>query len=250
MIKNAETFKWRGRLFAAGSDAKTIKSQKLVSKSGKPFITAILYLAPHKLSGSNVCPMAEQAGCVEGCLNSAGMGKFSNVQKARIAKTAWFNLDPSGFIDAMSKDIERFANWAFKKGLEPVIRPNGTSDIRFERYGLFERFPELQFYDYTKLHNRKDLPANYHLTWSYSEANKAYAERFDAVTADGTNAAVVFRGKTLPDTFKGKPVLNGDKHDLRFLDKPNHVVGLLAKGKAKQDHSGFVVDLETFGFAV
>ena len=244
MKKNAETFKWRGKLFAAGSDAKTIKSQKVLSKNGKPFITAIMYLAPYNLSGVNVCPMAgsNAAGCAEGCLNSAGMGKFSNVQQARIAKTAWFNLDPKGFIDAMSRDIERFYTWAIKKGLEPVYRPNGTSDIRWERYGLFERFPELQFYDYSKLHNRKGLPDNYHITWSYSEATKAYAERFDAVTADGTNAAVVFRGKTLPDFFRGKPVLNGDAHDLRFLDDPHHVVGLLAKGKAKQDTSGFVVD--------
>jgi len=243
MKKNAETFKWRGKLFAAGSDAKTIKSQKVLSKSGKPFITAIMYLAPYDLSGVNVCPMAgsNAAGCAEGCLNSAGHGRFSNVQKARIAKTAFFNLDPKGFIDAMSSDIERFASWAYKKGLEPVIRPNGTSDIRWERYGIIEQFPELQWYDYSKLHNRKGLPDNYHLTWSYSEATHAYAERFDAVTKT-LNAAVVFKGKTLPKTFKGLPVLDGDKSDLRHLDPAGHVVGLLAKGKAKSDTSGFVVD--------
>ena len=100
----------------------------------------------------------------------------------------------------------------------------------------------MQFYDYSKLHNRKGLPDNYHLTWSYSEATHAYSERFAAVTATGQNAAVVFKGKTLPESFRGLPVLDGDKSDLRHLDKPGHVVGLLAKGKAKTDTSGFVVD--------
>lgn len=231
--------KWRGKLLACGGDAKTVKSQKL--GTDKTYVTGIMYLAPHKLSGVNVCPMAEQAGCVEGCLNSAGMGKFSNVQKARIAKTAWFNLDPKGFIDALARDVDRFASWAIRKGLTPVIRPNGTSDIRFERYGIIERFPELQWYDYTKLHNRKGLPDNYSLTWSYSQASKAYSERLASVIKSGMNAAAVFRDK-LPEAFKGFPVIDGDKHDLRFLDPVGVIVGLKAKGKAVRDQSGFVID--------
>ena len=233
--------KWRGKLLACGGDAKTVKGQKL--NTDKTFVTGIMYLAPHKLSGVNVCPMAEQAGCVEGCLNSAGMGKFSNVQKARIAKTAWFNLDPKGFIDALAKDVDRFANWAIRKGLVPVIRPNGTSDIRFERYGIIERFPELQWYDYTKLHNRKGIPENYSLTWSYSGASKAYSDRLGDVIKSGMNAAAVFKGpsKSLPRAYKGIPVIDGDKHDLRFLDPQGVVVGLRAKGKAVYDESGFVI---------
>jgi len=250
--------KWRGKLLACGGDAKTVKSQKLNTE--KTYVTGIMYLAPHKLSGANVCPMAEQAGCVEGCLNSAGMGKFSNVQKARIAKTAWFNLDPKGFIDALAKDVDRFANWAIRKGLVPVIRPNGTSDIRFERYGIIERFPELQWYDYTKLHNRKGLPENYSLTWSYSQASKAYSDRLGDVIKSGMNAAAVFR-KRVPAFFAGFPCIDGDKHDLRFLDEKGVIVGLKAKGKAIYDKSGFVIgekpvydepsgfSIETKGFA-
>ena len=236
--------KWRGKLLACGGDAKTVKGQKL--NTDKTFVTGIMYLAPHKLSGVNVCPMAEQAGCVEGCLNSAGMGKFSNVQKARIAKTAWFNLDPKGFIDALAKDVDRFANWAIRKGLVPVIRPNGTSDIRFERYGIIERFPELQWYDYTKLHNRKGIPENYSLTWSYSGASKAYSDRLGDVIKSGMNAAAVFKGpsKSLPRAYKGIPVIDGDKHDLRFLDPLGVIVGLKAKGKAIYDKSGFVIGEE------
>ena len=238
--------KWRGKLLACGGDAKTIKSQKL--GTDKTYVTGIMYLAPHKLSGANVCPMAEQAGCVEGCLNSAGMGKFSNVQKARIAKTAWFNLDPKGFLDALKQDIDRFASWAIRKGLTPTIRLNGTSDIRFERYGVPQAFPELQFYDYTKLHNRKGLPENYSLTWSYSQASKAYSDRLGDVIKSGMNAAVVFRNG-IPASFKSVPTIDGDKHDLRFLDPLGVIVGLKAKGKAVRDQSGFVIDTGDFSYA-
>jgi len=238
--------KWRGKLLACGGDAKTIKSQKLNTEI--TYVTGIMYLAPHKLSGANVCPMAEQAGCVDGCLNSAGMGKFSNVQKARIAKTAWFNLDPVGFVDALKRDIDRFAAWAIRKGLTPTIRLNGTSDIRFERYGVPQAFPELQFYDYTKLHNRKGLPDNYSLTWSYSQASKAYSDRLGDVIKSGMNAAVVFRN-SIPASFKSVPTIDGDKHDLRFLDPLGVIVGLKAKGKAVRDQSGFVIDTGDFSYA-
>jgi len=236
--------KWRGKLLACGGDAKTVKGQKL--DTDKTYVTAIMYLAPHKLSGVNVCPMAEQAGCVEGCLNSAGMGKFSNVQKARIVKTAWFNLDPVGFVDALKRDIDRFASWAIRKGLTPTIRLNGTSDIRFERYGVPQAFPELTFYDYTKLHNRKGLPDNYSLTWSYSEASKPYSARLRDVIKSGMNAATVFKSpsKGLPRAYKGIQVIDGDLHDLRFLDPQGVIVGLRAKGKAVYDQSGFVIGEE------
>ena len=128
---------------------------------------------------------------------------------------------------------------------KPCIRLNGTSDIQYENElyqgkNMFEHFPDVQFYDYTKIPTRKvGKHSNYHLTWSYSEANKKYAELFDKVP---NNKAVVFRDKILPKMFKGLKVIDGDKTDMRFLDKPNSVVGLKAKGKAKKDYSGFVID--------
>ena len=121
---------------------------------------------------------------------------------------------------------------------------NGTSDIQWETIkinnynNIFDDFSDIQFYDYTKIPTRKvdDIP-NYHLTWSYSEANTKYSKLFDSVI---NNIAVVFKG-TLPDSFKGRKVIDGDKTDLRFLDQHNVVVGLKAKGKAKLDTSGFVI---------
>jgi hypothetical protein len=124
------------------------------------------------------------------------------------------------------------------------VRLNTTSDISWENYNLFEKFPMLQFYDYTKIQKRAlkfargEYPANYHLTYSLNEDNYDKAVE---VLNEGGNIAVVFR-KDLPQTFMGKKVVNGDLHDLRYLDPKNVVVGLKAKGKAKTDYSGFVMD--------
>ena len=79
-----------------------------------------------------------------------------------------------------------------------------------------EMFPEVQFYDYSKLPGRK-VPANYDLTVSYSGANKSYARK---VAKTPHNISVVFRDR-LPETFLGREVINGDENDLRFKDKRN-----------------------------
>ena len=83
-----------------------------------------------------------------------------------------------------------------------------------------------------------ELPSNYHLTFSRSESNQKIV---DSILASGGNVAVVFRG-SLPEHWQGKQVIDGDKNDLRFLDKKNVVVGLVEKGKAKKDSSGFVIE--------
>ena len=56
------------------------------------------------------------------------------------------------------------------------------------------------------------------------------------------NKAVVFNGD-MPKIFKGMKVIDGDKTDMRFLDRSNRVVGLKAKGKARKDTSGFVINV-------
>ena len=121
---------------------------------------------------------------------------------------------------------------------------NTTSDIPWEIHNIFELFPNIQFYDYTKIYKRAvkfvkgEYPKNYHLTYSLNEDNKDLA--FNILKMGG-NISAVFR-KDLPDTYKGYKVVNGDEHDLRFLDLQNSIVGLKAKGKAKTDYSGFVLD--------
>lgn len=224
-------------LLGVSTDAKTVKGEK------KGILTGIMYLAPHKLSGINVCPLAELAGCAAPCLNTAGRGRMSNVQLARVRKTRFYHEDRQSFINVLRADIRKLVNRAARLGMTPMVRLNGTSDIRWEVEApeLFEEFSNVQFYDYTKIANRKNLPANYHLTFSYSGSNEKYRNMAQVAMDNGMNVAAVFR-KLLPETFLGRPVINGDESDVRPLDPEGVVVGLTAKGSAKSDTSGFVQD--------
>jgi hypothetical protein len=217
---------------------KTSKGEKL------GILTGILYLAPAKISGYEVCPM-RSAGCTAACLYTAGMGAFSNVQQARIKKTKMFFEQREEFFKLLHKDIKSLIAKAKKENLVPAIRLNGTSDINWVRFKLFEQYPEVQFYDYTKMlnHLTKDV-ANYHITFSKNEMNdvdcKIALER-------GYNVAVVFntkKGLSLPPFWNDYPVYDGDDTDVRFYDPDNHVIGLRAKGMAKKDNSGFVINIK------
>ena len=245
------------KLIGVGTNAKTIKGD------GSEYLTAILYMTPYKVmvdgKSFNSCAMAKQASCIDACLYTAGRGAFNNVQTARQRKAEWFYRDRVGFMKQLYHDIQKFSNYCKKRGIQPCVRLNGTTDIRWELIpamphslmNIFEQFPEVQFYDYTKIANRKckDIP-NYHLTWSYSNANPEYAKLLDKALEQGMNAAVVFRSnfiKVVPKCWhkwKGYPVIDGDQDDLRFLDpKGGHIVALYAKGKAKKDQSGFVQEV-------
>ena len=220
-------------LIGVGTNAKTVKGD------GSEYITGILYLIPEV----KLCPFSIIAGCHEPCLVSAGRGAFNSVQDARERKTKLLLSDPEEFKRVLRKDLAKFEDYCKRKGVQPVIRLNGTSDKNW--FDIVREFPAIQFYDYTKVYNRvaKDIPANYHLTLSYSEANPDYASKVKAF-ADKyqANLAVVFRDKNnIPDTFLGRPVINGDADDLRFLDPAGVVVALYAKGKARKDTSGFVI---------
>ena len=230
------------KLLSVGNNAKTVKGD------GSEYLTAILYMAPaDNLEGVNVCAMAEVAGCKAACLYTAGRGKMNSVQAGRLRKTMLWRDDRQGFLATLRQDITKFQAYCLKRNIQPVVRLNGTSDIMWEKYIDMEtEFPMVQFYDYTKIYLRayKDLPRNYDLTLSYSEANADYAEAvLNAHKLTGVNVAVVFRDKdTIPSSFAGSEVLDGDKDDLRFLDMPRRIVALYAKGDAKKDATGFVID--------
>ena len=111
---------------------------------------------------------------------------FPSIHKARERKTTLFLYDRPQFMALLVLDVIKFIGYCTRKGKKPAIRLNGTSDIQWETIevecgqNIFQMFPEVQFYDYTKIPNRKvsHIP-NYHLTWSYSEANKKYADYFN-----------------------------------------------------------------------
>ena len=216
---------------------KTVKGEK------KGVITGILYLAPASISGWNVCPKASE-GCKKACLYKAGRGGFNSVQLARIKKTEFYYNNRKEFIDLLRKDIKSLIKKAQTKNMIPAVRLNGTSDLNFLTTGIIEEFPQVRFYDYTKVLNRfyKSLPSNYSLTFSKSESNQTEVE---TALKLGANVAVVFitkKGQKLPETYLGYPVYDGDDTDLRFLDPKNVVIGLRAKGPAIKDKSGFVIE--------
>ncbi len=225
----------------------TTSNTKTRKGEGAGYLTLILHLAPAKLSGFNVCPMATK-GCAAACLNTAGRGRFAKIQTARIAKTRRFFEDRDNFMRELAGDIRAGIRKAEREGLILAVRLNGTSDIRWETISLegarniFEMFPGVTFYDYTKLPNRRDLPPNYRLTFSRGEQSP---DKVRDIIRGGRNVAAVFRvgrREELPLFWEGLPVIDGDRTDLRFLDPEGVVVGLRAKGAAPRDRSGFVLE--------
>ena len=205
------------------------------------YLSFILHLAPSTLSGRNTCPKAT-AGCIAACLNTAGRGGMFKrgentnvIQKARIRKTVQYFEQRDEFLADLEADIRKAIKFAEKQGLIPVFRLNGTSDLSVEKWGIIEKFPTVQFYDYTKVLGRKvaHLP-NYHLTFSKADGNDA-----DVAEALMQGMSVVAVYDKIPE---GVP--SADETDLRFLDPKGIMLGLKAKGRAKKDYSGFVIRLK------
>ena len=231
----------------------TSGNQKILKGEKLGYITKGIHLAPANLSGYEVCQWRSK-GCTMACLNTAGRGQMQRTQDSRIAKTKLFFEERFDFRTKLSKEIISSVKSASKKSMQAVFRPNLTSDIAWENIinedgvTIFEKHGKTQFYDYTKSFKRmcaflgkpfikgEKFPSNYHLTFSRSEHNDTKCEM---VLAMGGNVAVVFRNQ-LPKTWKGFEVVNGDETDLRFLDKKGVVVGLIEKGLAKKDSTGFV----------
>lgn len=234
---------------AAPGSLLTLGNPKTAKGEARGYLTGVMHLAPHTLSGYNVCAHAS-TGCAAACLNTAGRGGIfkpgettNRIQEARIQRTRFFFQDRDHFERLLAREVESLVRKAQREGLTPAVRLNGTSDLPWERLSflgepsIMAAFPDLQFYDYTKVPKRRTLPSNYHLTFSLNEANLDVARQ---ELAHGRNVAVVFRHKPFPDTHWDAPVVDGDESDLRFLDPNPCVVGLKAKGRAKHDYSGFV----------
>ena len=212
--------------------------------------TAILHLAPYKLSGKNVCPKASKE-CAAACLNTSGRGQMGSVQKARLNKTNYFWTNKNAFLWDLSREIEQLKKRARNQGYKFAVRLNGTSDLPWHRMkldgggNLMQLHPDVQFYDYTKVLNYLDHDLkNYHITFSDSGRNDA-----DLIAAmdKGANVAIVFQD-LLPKRWRishgtscnDRRVINGDKHDLRFKDPSGVIVGLVAKGAGRNINNKFI----------
>jgi hypothetical protein len=240
---------YRAKLVALGlpyrsilgeASAKTVKGQKL------NYLTGILYLTPdHEL-----CPHAALAGCMAPCLRTAGRGAFDSVQAARDAKTAFWRQHREAFMLSFAADVWTLVQRAERLGMIPLVRPNGTSDIPWENIpvidgkNLFQLFPDVQFYDYTK-HPSRNLAGktanNYDLTYSFSGITPKAISLKGLSNPWNRRVAVVFsRREDIPATFRGWPVVDGDDTDVRHIEPERVVVALYAKGRAKKDTGGFV----------
>ena len=245
-------FKMPGSLLSVDADAKTSKG------AAAGVLTGILYMAPGTLAGvGNLCPHAS-LGCAAACLFTAGRaGMFEDINKARVMRARFFHMDRAAFLQELRRDIDALIRKAAREGLRPAVRLNGTTDLPWETIApdLFESYPGVKFYDYTKSARRAfayakgELPANYHLTFSLAENNGPIAA---LVLSAGCNVAAVVDGHREGDRLEiagqSFATFNADRHDVRFLDRASPGgrgrVGILkAKGKAKKDKSGFVMRL-------
>jgi len=218
-------------------------SQTKMAKGEKfGYKTAILHLAPFTLSGKNVCPKASPE-CAAACLNTSGRGQMGSVQKARLNKTNLFWTNKNAFLWQLSREIDQLKKRAAAQGFKFAVRLNGTSDLAWHRMKvdgggtLHQLHPDVQFYEYTKVlnylnHEHKNL----NVTFSDSGRNDS---DIDAAIRSGHNVAVVFKDK-LPKRWKGRRVINGDKHDLRFKDPGGVIVGLVAKGLGRNINNKFI----------
>lgn len=221
-----------------GGNTKIAKSMK--SKLGTDLIRiASLSMMPDDV----LCPARHIAGCAETCLRTSGRGVFQNVIDSRQAKTDWWHADREGFLVQLKREMHSFIRSCKRQGVKPVFRLNTISDIMWERYLDMEgEFGDAFFYDYTKLAARllKTTPSNYKLMFSYS-SKPEYASQVYLASKTDAPIAVVFKGN-LPKMFLNRPVIDGDASDVQNVQAGPVVVGLLAKGKAKRDTGGFVVD--------
>jgi len=221
------------------ASAKTVKGEKI------GYLTAIVYLKP----SIKICPLSKLAGCLDPCLQSAGRGAFNSVIAARESKTRFYFENREAFLLSIAADIWSLCNTAKNKGLTPLVRLNGTSDIDYENLivcdnkNIFQLFPDITFYDYTK-HPSRNLegktPGNYDLTYSYSGITPHNVTIKGLLNPSNSRVAVVFqRQEDIPSTFRGWTTIDGDNTDVRHIEPKTVVVALYAKGKAKNDYSGF-----------
>ena len=257
-INDVTTMAYPKNLFADG-DTNT----KLRKNGGKGFRTLGLSLAPHKSAGvGNVCTHASP-GCIGACLDHQGMASvWDSIAIARKKRTKLFYYDRQWFLERLKVEIDSKLKTAGSAGLRLAVRLNVLSDVPWEKIApsIFSDFPSVQFYDYTKNPKRAGLLLpNYWLTFSRSEINHKDCLH---ILRNGGNVAVPFADlsasyvgnraglQTLPTTWEGYHVINGDESDLRFQDtrgrKHGRVVGLKLKAHSTAERQQAIAS----GFAV
>lgn len=217
-----------------GGTTKSVKHRK-AGKYGE--LTYSLYLAPAKTSGYEVCP-GRTKECTMLCLNESGMNtmvrndKGDVINDSRITKTKLFFEHRDFFMKWLAYEIKAAQRKANRMTYQFSVRLNNTSDISpldftLDGKNILEMFPEVQFYEYTKVADRVELMKvynNYDVTFSYTGYNLTACQ---FMLLNKIRVAVVF--KNVPENFMGYPVVDGDKYDMRYKDDQAVIVGLKYK---------------------
>lgn len=211
-----------------------LSSENLKLGKDKRALAVGLSLSPADSSGYNVCPCSTR-GCRFGCVASSGFGRFRSAQYGRAVLTVWAAENPDAFTALLVHELRLAVKRAARQGLPLAARLNVFSDVHWFKLlpWLAAEFPTVEFYAYTKRADIRDsAPENLAVSWSYSERDAR--KDFPALMAAADTVSVVLdvpAGRPLPDTFRGFPVIDGDRSDLRSRDPRGHVVGLRAKGR-------------------
>jgi hypothetical protein len=231
----------------------TVGQYKLDKSKDEGYLTGGCNLSPStesvEFGGINLCP--NSGDCAESCLKFAGYNTMTTHKPARVERSVTLVQHLPAFRHLLEKELDAFMRKAIRDGLIPCGRPNLLSDW-YKLALMFAEFePDLQLYDYTKLARPWErVTDKYHLTYSLDTHNER--EAIDA-QRHGVNVAVVFNPRhPIPESFVlggvEYPTLDGDKHDLRFLDPPGHIVALkgkrIAGGMERAIESGFYRTVE------
>jgi hypothetical protein len=251
-----DEIEWRrGQVLVRMPEGQPYRIKRLLSaanhkqEKGVGYRSVGLILTPRATgrAGRTLCRFATR-GCAASCFADFDRLAWPHVKRVAVARTLLLVRQPELFRQILETEFARMQAEATELPL--VARLNVVSDVAWELEfpRLFNRFPTIQFMDYTKDISRvlnPARPANYHLTFSRSEVNEADCHR---ALAAGHNVTVVFRKPPFPATFWGYPVFDGDTTDLRFLDPAPAIIALRAKGAgARRDATGFVLQSPSEG---
>ena len=215
-------------------------SKKVKLGEGLGYSTVVMYGSMASQSGINLCKNSTPE-CRKGCLGLSS-GHLSFHQQTMALKMWCFYFYPELSKAKLLQELRNHKEDSDRKGYNALARLNGSTDIDFTR--LFDgqdtsKLPKQ--YDYTKDYERacRQIFSDYHLTYSISEDPESWDKAIALVKNGGTAAFVTERNKEKAKAFSAKiakwtglKVVDGDRHDLRFLDRGS-LVCLTAKGDLK-----------------
>jgi len=272
------------QLFGANSKLeKTNIGEHGLTFNGKMVMsTGLGFASAQKINDEQIattCP--KSAICEDLCLGETsgqnllygGEGQYrAGPRLSQYLKTEALVVNPEAFTISLIKQISAFQRTANQLGFQPAIRLNVTSDFKPSMFeAVIKMFPNVMFYDYTKLETQPIAP-NHHLTYSSTGASQVvngeivynkesnWDRMVNKFLMNGKNVAMAFTSrdampKFVIDEKTGQrfEVWNGDEYDARFLDPApkdgkGYIIGLTNKDNttkpedAAKEHKGFFLD--------